>query len=848
MKLTHGKKKSDRTVASILVPGLIVLTVSIIVCMLHVTDVRDSFEEEMIQDTFDELLGMTNKAQDTMERTLEILEQAAVIWEKAIEAGYKDENELIAALSESKSLKIFYKLLYIEEGKVYGADGLDPDMLQGEFADYVQTGQSAIYMCSTDILPQGGGICYIVPVRGDGETKGCLVGLLEADQLLTGNAYLNLAAKSDVFLIGRDGRIYAQDAQRFTEMSEKEMQEGVPNLFERMRSVAADSRSGAEIGRTSSNLLRSNYTRISIVDTDGMTDYLELRRIGEMENAYFVCVYPETLYTDVLRPVVFRSLLTCIVIVCVMIFMLVYVWMTLKQANEKIYSLAYDDPITGGRNDNYFREMASRAIWENDTIPYLVARFDVVNFRYINEAYGHMRADRLLRIIGEESAKVFYGNEICSRINADQFVLLAKNDKEYEKKCENMTAAINERARVVGIKFPIRFKWGVYQMRKGDKNIGIIIDRANAARKTLSGDEKVLTVIYSDKILGRLYKNEQIESEMEAAMRNGEFKVYIQPKWDIVHDRVCGGEALVRWIKEDGSMVYPDEFIPVFEKNGFIEKLDMFMLEEVCKQQRHLIDENRLIYPISVNQSRVLMHNPEYVNQVAKILKRYRIPNGYIELEVTETVFLDQRKLMITTMNQLKKMEVQLSMDDFGSGYSSLNMLKDIPFDVMKIDRGFFSESTTSSSSILILRKIIEMAEGLGIRVLCEGVETKEQVDLLRELGCYYVQGYYYSKPIPAQEYVQKYCRDTEDGKSYYEALYQKERTAREERSLREEEAVYGRSAKSAVEFFKKVYVAPATDKSRRREKTAPDGKIISSEAQKVLVQMAKEKKNGHKK
>lgn len=847
MKLTHGTKKNDRIVVSILVPGLIVLTVSIIVCMLHVTDVRDTFEEEMIQDTFDELLGMTNRAQYTMEKTLETLEQAAVIWERAIEAGHKDENELIASLSESKSLKIFYKLLYIEEGMVYGADGLDSDMLLSEFADYTQTGESVVFMSSADIMPQGGGVCYIVPVLRDGKTAGCLVGLLEADNLLTGNSYMDLKAKSDIFLIGRDGRIYAQDTQRFTEMSEQETQEGVPNLFDRMRSIVADSNSGAQIGRMSSNLLRNDYTRISVVDTDGMTDYLELRRIGGIEDAYFVCVYPETLYTDVLRPVVFRSLLTCIAIVCVMIFMLVYVWMTLKQANEKISSLAYDDAITGGRNINYFREMASRAIWENDSIPYLVARFDVVNFRYINEAYGHARADDLLRIIGEEGARVFHGNEICSRINADQFVLLAKNDKEYEKKCENMTAKINDRSRGAGIKFPIRLKWGVYQLRKDDQDIGIIVDRANAARKTLSGDEKVLTVIYSDKILGQLYKNKQIESEMETAMRNGEFRVFIQPKWDIVHDRVCGGEALVRWIKEDGSMVYPDEFIPIFEKNGFIEKLDMFMLEEVCKQQRHLIDENKMIYPISVNQSRVLMHNPEYVNQVSKILKRYRIPNGYIELEVTETVFLDQRKLMITTMNQLKKMEVQLSMDDFGSGYSSLNMLKDIPFDVMKIDRGFFSESTTSSSSILILRKIIEMAEGLGISVLCEGVETKEQVDLLRELGCYYVQGYFYSKPIPAEEYMQKYCCDMENGKLYYETLYQNERTARQERSLREEEAVHAGSAKSAVEFFKKVYVAPAAGRSRRAEKRAPDGKIISSEAQKVLLQMAKEKKNGHK-
>ena len=181
------------------------------------------------------------------------------------------------------------------------------------------------------------------------------------------------------------------------------------------------------------------------------------------------------------------------------------------------------------------------------------------------------------------------------------------------------------------------------------------------------------------------------------------------------------------------------------------------MLEEVCKRLRVLIDSGFSIFPISVNQSRLLLHNPNYVDQIKKILKRYRIPNGYIELEITETVFQDERETMITTMNLLKQQDVQLSMDDFGSGYSSLNMLKDVPFDVIKIDREFFSESITSNSSILILRKIIEMAEGLGIRVLCEGVETKEDLEKIKALGPDLIQGYYYSKPCSRDEFLKKF-------------------------------------------------------------------------------------------
>ena len=183
---------------------------------------------------------------------------------------------------------------------------------------------------------------------------------------------------------------------------------------------------------------------------------------------------------------------------------------------------------------------------------------------------------------------------------------------------------------------------------------------------------------------------------------------------------------------------------------------------------------------------------------------------------------------MLTTMNLLKQQDVQLSMDDFGSGYSSLNMLKDVPFDVIKIDREFFSESITSNSSILILRKIIEMAEGLGIRVLCEGVETKEQVELLKQLGCCYVQGYYYAKPMPMEEFITTYCKSIPDGKKYYDDLY-------------EAESVKTQSVFSAVEKFKKNYVEKPV---QERKMPQTKGPRLSTEEQKVLMREERKRKS----
>ena len=162
--------------------------------------------------------------------------------------------------------------------------------------------------------------------------------------------------------------------------------------------------------------------------------------------------------------------------------------------------------------------------------------------------------------------------------------------------------------------------------------------------------------------------------------------------------------------------------------------------------------------PISVNQSRLLIMNPDYVKHVEKMVNRYQIPLENLEIEITETVFFDEKEKMIEVVNQLKNIGIVLAMDDFGSGFSSLNILKDVPFDVLKIDREFFSETNTSETSILILEKIVEMAKGLGIEVVCEGVETKEQVEVLRNIGCERVQGYFYGRPIPFDEFMEKYC------------------------------------------------------------------------------------------
>ena len=453
-----------------------------------------------------------------------------------------------------------------------------------------------------------------------------------------------------------------------------------------------------------------------------------------------------------------KTILMLLLLFAVSATAVLFIWIYVKGVTSKMETIAYADDVTKGKNINYFRKEVANILQNHSETPYIVQRFDISNFRYLNEAYGHMRADDVLKACVDIYKKVYSTKELCVRMDSDQFVTLTVNDSDVNERREQYMKEVNEYTIANGITYPIRMKYGIYQLRKQDRDVDVMIDRANAARRSLNGNEVESVAYYTDAIMRNMSKVNKIESEMQQALDNGEFQVYLQAKWDIVNDHVAGAEALVRWIRPEGNMVFPDEFIPVFEKNGFIGKLDFYMLENVCKKMRAVLDAGGVIYPISVNQSRVLLHSPEYIERVRTLLETCRIPKEYIELEVTETALFDDRDRMISVLRAMKKEGIKLSMDDFGSGYSSLNTLKDMPFDVLKIDREFFSEAVTSDSSTLILHKIIEMADGLGMEVICEGVENEQQVELLRSIGCRRVQGYYYAKPVPAEKYIQSYC------------------------------------------------------------------------------------------
>lgn len=755
MKKTFG---SDKSISLILRIALSVVIICVSATFLHVFDIKNFFQKNTTK--FYE--GHVHTAVSEIDAQVFSLRNVMNAFEESMQdASLSAEiNDII--LTE-ESYVDGYKFFYLASNGVLVSS--EENLYDGDMYDSLQK-LSAFYFTDNYIC---------IPAKGYFKEPGYTDSLMGVKRLqdAEGNNYYLLVTRDlsrtineDTFdylnemgcfiIMGGDGEVLSSTVS-FTEYFEKE-----DNVYDALNDISSKSNKSSK----QLNALKKNiFTKVSysskLENENGDSALIYTGSILNTHDIYYMYFFEPAKLNSNINPVTTRSFLICLFMVLVMIVLIFYVWVTLNESNELIVKLAYIDDVTGGYNYNYFRRNAADIIHNHKETPYLMLRFDIMNFRYINESYGHDRADKVLMATIKEFEKAFDPQkELCVRVNSDQFVALVVNDMEYEEKYMKYLKGISDEANEAQIRYPIRLKVGMYQIRKEDQNIDLMIDRANAARKSIDITANVLTATYSDNIISNMRKVDAIESEMENSLKKGEFRVFIQPKWDTLKDEIIGGEALVRWIKNDGSMVFPSDFIPVFESNGFIENLDFYMLEQLCIKMKEMRkdEKNYKFFPVSVNQSRVLINNPDYVKNVEKILKRYDTDVSLIQLEITENLFFDQREKMVEVINQLKKLGLELAMDDFGSGYSSLNILKDVPFDILKIDKDFFDETFISKASTVILRKIFEMATELGIDVICEGVETKEQVEMLKGFGCHAVQGYFYGKPMPVDEFIEKYC------------------------------------------------------------------------------------------
>lgn len=421
-------------------------------------------------------------------------------------------------------------------------------------------------------------------------------------------------------------------------------------------------------------------------------------------------------------------------------------------------SLSNKDKLTSLPNMHQFRMDSEKILKESPNKEFALIYTDVAKFKYINDKYGYVEGDNALKTIANVIKKSINKGEIAARVGGDNFLLLVEYENmaillERLQKANKDLSMLQEKH---GRSYKIGIKTGIVITKYTGEDISIIIDKANIACKSIKKTHNSYFSIFNEDMHKKMIKEREIEDIMEEAIENKEFKIYYQPKYKIEERKVIGAEALVRWINPERGMIYPDEFIPLFEKNGFVVELDMYVFEEVCKKFREWINEGKELLPVSVNFSANHFTQYGFAKSLKAIVEKYDIPNNMLELEITERAFANNLQEFSAIMKELKEYGFVLSMDDFGTGYSSLTTLKELPFDVIKLDKSFFTKEDTTSKDKILISNVVHMAKELNLRVVSEGVETSEQADFLQSIGCHTAQGYLYAKPMPVEQYEEK--------------------------------------------------------------------------------------------
>ncbi|MGN0715255.1 MAG: putative bifunctional diguanylate cyclase/phosphodiesterase, partial [Anaerovoracaceae bacterium] len=298
----------------------------------------------------------------------------------------------------------------------------------------------------------------------------------------------------------------------------------------------------------------------------------------------------------------------------------------------------------------------------------------------------------------------------------------------------------------------VSLQWGIYEITDRSTSVEQMCDRALLAVDSIKGQYNQTVAIYDDALRGRLLREKAITDVMETALAEGQFVVYYQPKYCLKDSSMAGAEALVRWIHPEWGFMSPGEFIPLFEKNGFIPSLDRYVWEKVCAQLKDWKAKGYPVVPVSVNVSRADVYQPHLADTLLEITRKYDVEPSLLHLEITESAYAENPGQIFATVDQFRKLGFTIEMDDFGSGYSSLNMLNQMKLDILKLDMEFIRNELAKPAEQSILHYVISMAHGMGLVVVAEGVETREQVERLQDIGCDLVQGYFFARPMPAAE------------------------------------------------------------------------------------------------
>ncbi|MGN0311953.1 MAG: EAL domain-containing protein [Lachnospiraceae bacterium] len=689
------------------------------------------------------------------------LEDVATQNALALHNKIHSEHELLVSLSENMhdvrrdnveeklhSLEIFldeYDLkrfgYCFPDGTSYATDGGVADLSYREFFQRGMQGKSSITGILEDALEESHGLVNVmtIPIVDDqGEVEG-VFGLTYHSQNFNdalqidsfdGQGYSCAINSEGQILVAMGSDILQLSENLFTDMlgTNEKNAEAIKKLQKQMENNTSD-------GGVFYLAEKNYYHCVPVELMDGDVTW------------YMLTIIPADVLESRVEPIQQSLYVMALVVFILTLMGVAFVVMLSREQKSMMLRYAYEDPLTKGANFARFCVDMSK---KRDTRGYLVS-MDITHFNNINIAAGMAAGDRMIGDVWQILTNELRGDELACHVREDVFCMFLQTEEKERllEQLKDISAKINQQARTLQVE-GIHSRYGIYEMQ-GIEELEDAYSKAQLAREQARSQNDQYYVFYNEMDHERLQQNQRMEERFEESLAQEEFEVWYQPKYSVATGEIVGSEALARWRDTDGSLISPGIFIPLFEQNGMIVKLDEYMFRKVCKQQAQWLAKGQKIYPVSINLSRASLYYADIVERYGTILQEYDIDPVFIQLEITETAMEGMSNIQ-EFLEQFRNMGIRILMDDFGTGYSSLSTLNMQCFDTLKLDKSLIDHIGDKNGEIL-LYYVINMGQKLGLHITAEGVENNMQLEFLKENNCDDIQGYLFAKPMPSTEF-----------------------------------------------------------------------------------------------
>ncbi len=746
MNRNHKKEKKAKKQRQ--VKGLLFLCLLLFALSIFVLLMLNRTRKGLIEECENELLWEVQLTAREVSADIENKFAAMETIQEMIVHSYEIGPEAIEGLKASKERYGMSYLGIIDKNYVYYDN--EGDIVPDNRTENVEKAMGGEVVISRSVEEvSGDGVAFFVPCMKDGEVVGVLVAKIPREALLD-KLSMKLQEGTDL-VVDKSGKLvlmaddfgaYLEGVswEEFTKNGEK--WKGKKGFDKEMQLLgcsvtSATNKYGKDIYFAAANV--ESYEDFYVVRLTS-SDVVEKEIQGSMVRIYLMMFF-------------MAVFMLCVVIAALVLY---------ARNRKEVYYAAYVDQLTGLPSKAKHKLDAQELLDSGDK-KYAYVTFDVDNFKYINEMFGYEYGNQVLIHIAKSIQSFVRPGELYARVSSDNFALLLEDDgtrQELTDRVKELFQRINECQETEKVNaYSLSFSCGVYCI-EGKMDINAVRANANLARTESKKSVVDEIVFYDENLKTRRVEEKELEYEAEKALENKEFLVYFQPKYDVGSETIIGAEALVRWEHPVRGILSPGLFVPVFENNGFITEVDLYVLDQVCELIEGWIKEDIPPVCISVNLSRVHLYEQDLVKRLTEVVKRHNVPPEFIEFELTESAFYEETESLLRIMSEIKNAGFRLSMDDFGSGYSSLNLLRRLSVDVLKLDKVFLEECDEDDNETRgkrIVMHVISMAKDLEMEVLAEGVETKDQKEFLQTAKCDMIQGYFYARPMPMKEFERLY-------------------------------------------------------------------------------------------